>query len=151
MVGVSPGVSEEEAEDGDVSAPDDELIELMVFFTAPEAISLRGIDLAVPPESMRLICGGELLDSIDFLDSNSSLILESWEDRGVDFSALSICLGESVRGMLDGPSLRGGADKPPDPDRELLLSLISDCEFVLEVPDFFPLGTSPKRNFSLPL
>jgi hypothetical protein len=105
MVGVTPGVPEDEEDEGEVSTPDDELIvELMVFFTAPVAISFRGMDLGVLFESSLEIGNGELFDSMEGLDSTSSLDLDSWEDREVPvFSALSICLGESI---LEGISLR---------------------------------------------
>lgn len=147
-VGVRPDASDDEADEGEVSAPEDELIELMVFFIAPEAISFLGIDRLVPPESILEIGIGEVLESKDGLESASSLDLESCDDLGVvAFSVVSNLLGESIIGLLTEASLRGGADKPPpDVDREL--SLISDCELLLEVPDFFPLGTSPNRNLS---
>jgi hypothetical protein len=77
-VGVRPGVSEEESDDGDVSAPDDEPKELlMVFFTAPVANSFRGIDLDVLPESSLEIGQDESLDSVDCRGSKSSLSLDS--------------------------------------------------------------------------
>lgn len=34
-VGVTPGVSEDDTDEGEVSGPEDELIELIVFLTAP--------------------------------------------------------------------------------------------------------------------
>jgi hypothetical protein len=150
-VGVSPGVSEEESDDGEDSAPDDEDKELlMVFFTAPDANSFRGIDLAVPPESSLNSGIEESLDSVDCLGSKSSLSLESWEERGVpDFSAESSDLGESVPVIVPPTSFRSGTDNPLDVDREMLLSLISDCELLLELPDFFPFGTSPSLNLSV--
>jgi hypothetical protein len=126
MVGVSPGVSDEEADEGDVSASDDELIvELMVFLTAPDAISFLGIDLVVPPESILDIGKAERLDSVDGLDSTSSLPRESCDDRGVPIlSVESNGFGDSVRGAPVEESLRRGAESPPDIDREV--SLISD-------------------------
>jgi hypothetical protein len=152
IVGVSPGVSEEESDDGDVSAPEDEPKELlMVFFTAPDANSFRGIDLDVPPESVLDIGKEESLDSADCLSSKSSLNLDSCEDRGVPaFSAERNGFGESVLVIIMPASLRGGAadNPPPDVDRETLLSLVSDCELLLEFPAFFPFGTSPNLNLS---
>jgi hypothetical protein len=147
-VGVRPGVSEEESDDGDVSAPEDDPKELLiVFFTAPDANSFRGIDLDVPPESNLDI--GKSLESVDFRGSESSLSLDSCEERGVPaFSAESNDLGESVLVIVTPPSLRGGADSPPDVERETLLSLSSDCELLLEFPAFFPLGASASLNFS---
>lgn len=126
-VGVSPEASDDEEEDGDVSAPEEELIELMVFLTAPEAISFLGIDLLVPPESIRVGIEG-LLESDDGLVSFSSLVLESCDDLGVPaFSVVSNCFGESVTDVLTRASFRGGADKPPpDAERETGPSLISD-------------------------
>jgi hypothetical protein len=152
-VGVTPGVSEDEADEGEVSGPEEELIELIVFLTAPEAISFRGIDLAAP-ESDLATGIDEFADSKEGRDSTSSLNLDSCDDRGVPaFSAANSWLGESVLGTFIGASFRDGtADKPP-PDVDLdtlLLSLlaISEVELLLEVPDLFPLGTSPNLNFS---
>jgi hypothetical protein len=60
---VRPGVSEDDAEEGEVSAPDEELIELtLLFLIAPVPTSFRGIDFVVPPESI-LAGGTELFDS----------------------------------------------------------------------------------------
>jgi hypothetical protein len=147
-VGVSPGVSEEESEDGDVSAPDDEPKELlMVLFTAPDANSFRGIDLEVPLESSLDIGKEGSLDSVDCLGSNSSLSLDSSEERGVPaFSAESNGFGESVLVPVAPTSFRGGADRPPE--RETPLSLISDWELLLELPAFFPFGASASLNLS---
>jgi hypothetical protein len=145
-VGVTPGVSEDDSVDGDVSVPEEELIELMLLFIGPGAISFLGIEF-IPPE----FGNEELFDSKDGLDSPSSLNLESWEDLGVPaLSAASKDLGESVLGIFIGTSLRGGTlDRPPpDVDLDTLLSLNSDCELLLEAPDFFPFGTSPSLNLS---
>lgn len=104
-VGVSPDVSDEETDEGEVSAPDEELMELMVFFTAPEAISFLGIDLLVPAESIRFGIGG-LLASDESVVSASSLILESCDDLGVPvLSVVSNCRGESAKGVLTVASL----------------------------------------------
>ena len=149
-VGVTPGVSDDEEDDEDVSGPEDELIELMVSLTAPGAISFLGIDFEVPAES--ILVGKDLLDSVEGSGSTSSFCLDSCEERGVPaLSAARSGFGESVRGMPMGASLRGMADTPPpDVDLDTLPSpnTISDCELLLEVPDFFPFGTSPNRNFS---
>jgi hypothetical protein len=127
-VGVTPGVSVDDADEEDVSAPEDELIELM-FFEAPVPISFLGIDFVVPPESC-LPIGIELLDSKDGRDS-SSLNLDSCEERGVfALPADRSGFGESVLGMFIAISFRCGiADRPPpDVDLDTLLSLppISD-------------------------
>jgi len=117
-------VSEDDSVDGDVSVPEEELIELMLLWTGPGAISLLVIDF-VPPK----FGNEELFDSEDCLDSPSSLGLESWEDLGVPaLSPASKDLGESVLGIFIGNSLRGGtADRPPpDADPDALLSLSSD-------------------------
>jgi hypothetical protein len=148
-VGVTPGVSEDEADDGDVSAPEEELIELMLLtFAVPVPISFRGIDFDVPPESILATGSKELFDSVEGLESKSSLSLDSCENRGFPaFSTERSGLGESIRlgtSFLDGTALR----PPPDVDREMLLSLISDWELLLELADLFPFGTSPSRNFS---
>lgn len=154
IVGVTPGVSEEDADEGEVSGSEDELIELIVFFTVPGAMSFRAIDLVVPPESPLATGMEELADSNEGRDSTSSLNLDSWEDRGVPaLSAANSGLGESVLGIFIGASFRGGAADKPPPDVDLdtlLLSLlaISDVELFLEVPDLFPFGTSPNLNFS---
>lgn len=150
-VGVSPGVSEEESDDGEVSAPDDEPKELlMVFLTDPDASSFRGIDLEVPPESSLEIGREESLESVDCLGSKSSLSLDSCEERGVPiFSAESNGFGESVLVIVTPTSFRGGADSPPEAEREAPLSLISDCELLLELPAFLPFGTSPNLNLSV--
>src|SRR5271168_4257425 len=153
-VGVTPGVSEDESDEEDVSGEEDELIELILFFMAPGATSFRGIDVDVPPESILGAGKEELLESVDSLDSTSSLNLDSCEERRVSaLSAANNGLGESVLGMLIRASFRGGtAEGPPlDVDLEILLSLlvISDWELLLEVPDLFPFGTSPNLNFSL--
>jgi hypothetical protein len=116
-VGVTPGVSEDEAEEGEVSAPEEELIELiLLFFTAPVPISFRGIDFG----------SEELFDSVEGLESKSSLSLDSCEVRGFPaLSAASSGLGESIR--MGTSFLDGAALSPfPDVDREMLLSLISD-------------------------
>lgn len=143
-VGVTPGVSEDESDDEDVSGSEDELMEL---FTAPVDISFRAIALA-PPDT-----GGceELVDSMEGRDSSSSLNFDSCEDRRAPaFSAISNGLGDSVLRMLTEASLRGGTvDVAPDADLNALLSLLtrSDCELFREVPDLFPFGTSPNLNF----
>lgn len=149
IVGVRPEVSDEVADEGEVSAPEDELMELMVSFTAPGAISFLGIDLLVPDESIRVGIDG-LLVSEDSLVSVSFLVLESCDDLGVVILfTVSTCLAELVMGGLTVDSLRVGATKPPaDAERELLLSLISDCELLLEVVVFLPFGASPRRNLS---
>jgi hypothetical protein len=92
----------------------------------------------------------EWFDSIDGRDPTSSLVLDSCEERGVPaLSAASSGLGESVRGMFIAASLRGGTAGAPPPDVDLeLFSANSDCELLLELPDFFPFGTSPSLNFS---
>ena len=79
-VGVIPGVSEDEIDEGEVSGSDDELIELIVFLTAPGAISFRGIDFDVPPESILATGADELEDSNEGRGSASSLSLNSCED-----------------------------------------------------------------------
>lgn len=80
-VGVSPGVSEEESDDGDVSAPEDEPKELlMIFFIPPVVNSFRGIDLDVLLESILDIGKEESLGSTDDLSSRSSLNLDSCDD-----------------------------------------------------------------------
>ena len=145
IVGVTPGVSDEDAEEGEVSAPDEELIELIVFFTAPEATSFRDIDFA-PPESTRT-------GVVPVPESKEGLELcrDSNEGRGgAACSGESNAPGESVLGILIGISFLGGADKPPPEvvDLATLPSLISDCESLLDMPVFLPFGTSPKRNFS---
>jgi hypothetical protein len=79
IVGVTPGVSDEEAEEDDVSGPDDELTTFCL--TALEGTSLRVIDLA-PSEPMRVGRFPEM-ESNDGRGLGSSLIRESWDDRGV--------------------------------------------------------------------
>ena len=152
-VGVTPGVSEEEADEGEVSAPEDELIELMVFWTVTGAISFLVIDFVVRPESTLAAGKDEFADSNEGRESPSSLNLDSGEDPGVPaFSAANSWLGDSVLVIIIGGSFHGGtADKPPpDVDLDTLPSLlaISEAELLLDVPDLFPFGTSPNLNFS---
>lgn len=140
---MTPGVSEEEAEEGEVSGPDDELIE---FCTVGAGTSLRGMDFKL----VLRLGNVPTLEPVDGLDSPSSLLRDSSEDRGVPVSSVeSNALVESVRDRLTGTSVLGTADiPPPEVDLERLPSLIPDCELLLDVADFFPFGTSPRRNFS---
>src|SRR5450432_4151448 len=102
IVGVLPGVSEDEPEDDCESWPEDEV---KVFFTGPEAISFLAIVLV----SCESTLGGgseDAVESVDGLESVSSLIL-SCDSRGVEaFSAERSPLLDVDLDMLVNESLR---------------------------------------------
>jgi hypothetical protein len=149
-VGVIPGDSVDEADDGHVSALEDELTELTLFFATPVPISFRGIDFDVPPEST-LETGMDRFDSSDFRGS-SSLDLESCEDWGVPaLSEPADGFGELLLGILADASLRCEAvGRLPEADLDKFsLKGASDWESFLKGPFLLPFGTSPSRNLSL--
>jgi hypothetical protein len=146
MVGVTPGVSEDDVED-DTSWPGDNSNELL---TAPGGTSFLAIVLGGTPESP--LNGGteDAAESVDCLDSVSSRNLDSCDDRGVvDLSTKSSPFGDSDLVMLTLGSFLGIEF---DTDLEVPVSPlglpVSDCEPPLEVLVFLFFGTSWSRNFS---
>jgi hypothetical protein len=147
IVGVTPGVSEDDADEEDVSWLEENSNE---FFTVPGGISFLAIVFGVIPESPLGSRMEEAAESVDRLGSMSSRNLDSWDDLGVvDFSTKRSPLGDSDLVML-----MPGSFLETEFEMDLAVSVstsglvVSDCEPLLEVLVFLLLGTSWSRNFS---
>lgn len=143
-VGMAPA-SDDEVDDGDVSALEDELIELILFVGTRVLISFRGIDLPAPAGS-GLGTGVESFDSAELRASPSRC--DGW--GVVALSAAAGGFGGSDLGAPIGGSLRcGNADIPTGLLRDVLSpDAPSDGEPVFEDPALLPLGASASLNFS---
>jgi hypothetical protein len=148
-VGMAPGASDDEVDDGDVALLEEELIELMLFIASPAPISFRGIDL-LAPAGPGLSDGAESFDSADFRAS-SSLGFRSCGGCGVlALSGATGFFGMSDLGAPIGGSLRyGNGDIPTGLPLEVLSPEVpSECDSFFADPALFPFGTSPSLNFS---
>lgn len=146
-VGMVPA-SDEEVDDGDVSALEDELIELMLFAGIRVPISFRGIAL-VAPACSGLGTGVASFDSTE-VRASPSRDFTSCGGWGVVRSDAVGGFGGSDLGAPSGGSLRGGnADRPTGLLRDVLSpDVLSDGELVFEDPALLPLGASASLNFS---
>jgi hypothetical protein len=144
-------VSEDAVDDDDDDDDDDGGEEEMswledgciVFFTEPDATSFLGICFIDPCDGA--LTGGivDAIESMDGLDTISSLNLESWDARGV--AALSTDRSRFVDAVLVAGVL--------STDRTSSVSLSelvrSDREILRGVPARLFLGTSCSLNFSV--
>jgi hypothetical protein len=131
-VGVTPGVSVDDADEDEVSCPEEKEFEFLLLLVKT---SFRTI--ALPWVSLR---GGGTDDAFESIEG-----LESWDVLGVpDFSVAKSPVDESDLLKFAG-SLRGI-------NLEVLLSETglgaSDCELLLKMLDFLLFGTSWSRNLS---